>query len=110
MCFIRSNRSVLWPWRGRVTAHTQNWLELAGTGATGVKRCLHYEIPEKSRRIVGGASVTVCGKKRKGTGKTGNFTGKSDIITDTFNLSSNIDVDSQGRWVSKIENGNIVVV
>jgi len=71
---------VLWPWRGRVTAETQNWLELAGTGATGVKRCLHYEIPEKSRSIVGGASVTVCGKKRKGTGKTGNFTGKSDII------------------------------
>ena len=72
---------MLWPWRGRVTADTQNWLELAGTGATGVKRCLHYEIPEKSRSIVGGASVTVCGKKRKGTGKTGNFTGKSDIIT-----------------------------
>ena len=81
MCFIRSNRSVLWPWRGRVTADTPNWLELAGTGATGVKRCLHYEIPEKSRSIVGGASVTVCGKKRKGTGKTGNFTGKKDIIT-----------------------------
>ena len=70
-----------WPWRGRVTAETQNWLELAGTGATGVKRCLHYEIPEKSRSIVEGASVSVCGKKRKGTGKTGNFTGKSDIIT-----------------------------
>ena len=72
---------MLWPWRGRVTADMQNWLELAGTGATGVKRCLHYEIPEKSRSIVGGASVTVCGKKRKGTGKTGNFTGKKDIIT-----------------------------
>ena len=72
---------MLWPWRGRVTADMQNWLELAGTGATGVKRCLHYEISEKSRSIVGGASVTVCGKKRKGTGKTGNFTGKSDIIT-----------------------------
>ena len=72
---------MLWPWRGRVTADTPNWLELAGTGATGVKRCLHYEIPEKSRSIVGGASVTVCGKKRKGTGKTGNFTGKKDIIT-----------------------------
>ena len=72
---------MLWPWRGRVTADTPNWLELAGTGATGVKRCLHYEIPEKSRSIVGGASVTVCGKKRKGTGKTGYFTGKSDIIT-----------------------------
>ena len=25
--------------------------------------------------------MTVCRKKRKGTGKTGNFTGKSDIIT-----------------------------
>ena len=67
---------MLWPWRGRVTADTQNWLELAGTGATGVKRCLHYEIPEKSRSIVGGASLTVCGKKRKGTGKSGNFTEK----------------------------------
>ena len=74
---------MLWPWRGRVTADTQNWLELAGTGATGVKWCLHYEIPEKSRSILGGASVTVCGEKRKGTGKTGNFTGKSDIITFT---------------------------
>jgi len=72
---------VLWPWRGRVTADTPNWLELAGTGATGVKRCLHYEIPEKSRSIVGGASVTVCGKKRKGTGKTGNFTGKTGNFT-----------------------------
>ena len=73
---------MLWPWRGRVTADTQNWLELAGTGATGVKRCLHYEIPEKSRSIVGGASLTVCGKKRKGTGKTGNFTGKIVYIPD----------------------------
>ena len=80
---------MLWPWRGRVTADTQNWLELAGTGATGVKRCLHYENPEKSRSIVGGASVTVCGKKRKGTGKTGNFTGKSDIIT------------SESIWIEK---------
>ena len=58
----------------------------SGTGATGVKRCLHYEILEKSRSIVGGASVTVCGKKRKGTGKTGNFTGKSDIITELLKL------------------------
>ena len=72
---------MLWPLRGRGTADTQNWLELAGTGATGVKWCLHYEIPEKSRSIVGGASLTVCEKKRKGTGKSGNFTGKSDIIT-----------------------------
>ena len=79
---------MLWPWRGRVTADTPNWLELAGTGATGVKRCLHYEIPEKSRSIVGGASVTVCGKKRKGTGKTGNFTGKSDIITQRSGYST----------------------
>ena len=72
-----------WPWRGRVTADTQNWLELAGTGATGVKQCIHYDIPEKSRSImiVGGANLTVCGKKRKGTGKSGNSTGKSDIIT-----------------------------
>ena len=76
---------MLWQWRGRVTADTPNWLELAGTGATGVKRCLHYEIPEKSRSIVGGASLTVCGKKRKGTGKSGNFTGKSDIITRASN-------------------------
>ena len=77
---------MLWPWRGRVTADTPNWLELAGTGATGVKRCLHYEIPEKSRSIVGGASLTVCGKKQKGTGKSGNFTGKSDIITNEYPL------------------------
>ena len=77
---------MLWPWRGRVTAGTQNWLELTGTGATGVKRCLQYENPEKSRSIVGGASVTVCGKKRKGTGKTGNFTGKKDIITILYTI------------------------
>ena len=72
---------MLWQWRGRGTADTQIWLELAVTGTTGVKRCIHYEIPEQSRSIVGGASLTVFGKKRKGTGKSGNFMGKSDIIT-----------------------------